>query len=228
MGGLWNAGVVLAAAALAGCASLGSTHHPNAFSAKKTYAVVSVMASDKVGSGGMLAALKKTDAPAAAANDIMERTYPSALRALRASNLKITDAKGHKFYRAMAEDEQPKGPLSNPHIVAKGYKYFSDEKLVKLARELKVDGVITMTLSYDAARSAAGTGGHKAQTTVTVKAIDQNGKTVWSDSATGESGRSVPEAAGAADFPKLRPLFAESTDKAARKLMENFAAKTKM
>ena len=219
MGGQWKAGavVVAAAAALAGCGSISSTHHPDAFSAKKTYAVASVMARDK---------------PGTAANEIMERTYPSALRALRATNLKVTEVKGHKSYRAMAEDAQPKGPLSQPHTVAKGYKYFSEEKLVKLARELKVDGLITMALSYDAVRGTASKkdagAAHKAQTTVSVRAIDANGKTVWSDSATAESGQSVPDAAGAADFAKLRPLFAESTDKAVRKLMENFAAKTKM
>ncbi len=225
MASQWKVGVVLAvAAALAGCGSIGKIHHPDAFGEKKTYALVSVMASDKVGSGGILGAFNKTDASGTAANEIMERTYPSALRSLRAPNLKVTDVRGHKVYRATPEDKPPQGPLSQQQTIAKGYKYFSDEKLVKLARELKVDGVITVTLTYD----AAGVGGaHKAQTTVSVKAIDTNGKTVWSDSAMAESEKGVAGASGGVDLPKLRPLFVESTDKAVHKLMENFNRRTK-
>ena len=50
MGGQWKATAVLAAAvALAGCGSIGAIHQPDAFGAGKTYAVVTVMANDKVG-----------------------------------------------------------------------------------------------------------------------------------------------------------------------------------
>jgi hypothetical protein len=246
MGGQWKAGAVLAAAAvLTGCGSIGRIHHPDAFNAKKTYAVVSVMASEKVGcseaggnmcNGGVFGLFNmaaKTDAYSTASGEILERTYPTALRALRAPNLKIApDVKAHKAYRAAAEDEQPKGAFSQPHAVAKGYKYLADDKkLVQLARDLKVDGVITVTLSYNAARSGVTVGGvgggHKAQTMVTVRAIDKDGKNVWVDYAMGQSDESVSTGIGAVDFPKLRPLFVESTDKAVRKLMENFNSRTK-
>lgn len=245
MGGQWRAGaVVAAAAALTGCGSIGSIHHPDAFGAKKTYAVVSVVASEKVGcsqaggemcNGGVFGLFNmaaKTDAYSTASDEILERTYSTALKGLRAPNLKIApDVRAHRAYRATAEDEQSKGAFSQQHSVAKGYKYLADEKkLVQLARELKVDGVITVTLSYNAARSGltvAGVGGgHKAQTTVFVRAIDKDGKNVWWDYAMGQSDESVSTGIGAVDFPKLRPHFNEATDKAVRKLMENFNSKT--
>ena len=247
MGGQWKATAVLAAAvALAGCGSIGAIHQPDAFGAGKTYAVVTVMANDKVGcsqgggdmcNGGVFGLANmaaRKDAYSTSANEILESTYPTALRGMRASSLRLAsgDIKANKTYRAAAEDAQPKGTFSQQQLIAKGYKYFSDENLAKLARDLKVHGVITVTLSYNAARSGvtvAGVGGgHKAQTTVTVRAIDKDGKNVWVDYAMGQSDEGVSTGIGVVDFPKLRPLFVDSTDKAVRKLMENFASKTKM
>jgi hypothetical protein len=237
--------VLAAVGALGGCGSVGSIHQPDAFGSAKTYAVVTVMASDKVGcsdaggnmcNGGVFGLANmaaRKDAYSTAPDEILESTYPSALKALRTSpNLKIAgDVKANKVYRAVPEDQQPKGMLSQQQTVAKGYKYFSDESLAKLARELKVDGVITVSLSYNAARSGvtvAGIGGgHKAQTTVMVRAVDKDGKNVWFDYAMGQSDQSVSTGIGAVDFPKLRPLFADSTDKAVRKLMDNFNTKTR-
>ena len=245
MGSHWKAGLVLAGvAALAGCGSVGSIYQPDAFGATRTYAVVTVMATQKVGcsdlggnpcNGGVFGLVNmaaRKDAYSTASDEILESTYPTALKALRSPNLKIAtgDIKANRAYRAAAEDPQPNGTFAQQHAIAKGYKYFSDESLVKLARDLKVDGVITLTLSYNAARSGitvggAG-GGHQAQTTVFARAIDKDGKNVWWDYAMGNSDKSVSTGIGAVDFPKLRPLFAESTDKAVRKLMENFNSKT--
>lgn len=241
----WKAGVVLGAVVtLAGCGSTGSIYQPDAFGTGKTYAVVTVMATEKVGcsdlggnpcNGGVFGVVNmaaRKDAYSTASDEILESTYPSALRALRSPKLKIAagDIKANKVYRAAAEDPQPNGTFSQRHTIARGYKYFSDESLVKLAKELKVDGVITVTLSYNAARGGVTVGGagggHKAQTTVFARAIDKDGKNVWWDYAMGQSDQSVSTGIGAVDFPKLRPHFAESTDKAVRKLMENFNSKT--
>jgi hypothetical protein len=240
----WKSGLVLAAVAtLSGCGSVGSIYQAEAFGAGKTYAVVSIMATDKVGcsqaggdmcNGGVFGLANmaaRKDAYSTAADEILESTYPTALKALRAPNLKMAgDVKANKVYRAAAEDPQPKGMMKQQHVIARGYKYFSDENLSKLARDLKVDGVITVTLAYNAARTGvtvAGVGGsHKAQTTVFVRAIDKDGKNVWWDYAMGQSDQGTSTGVGAVDFPKLRPLFVESTDKAVRKLMENFNSKT--
>jgi hypothetical protein len=229
----------------AGCGSVGGIHQADAFGKNKTYAVVTVMANEKVGCTdlggnpcgggvfGLASAASKSNAYSEGAADVLERTYPTALKVLRTSpNLKIApDVKGQRTYRATKEDEQPSGMMRQHHTVAKGYKYFSDEKLGKMARDLKVDGVITVTLSYSAARSgvqvAGAGGGHKAQTTVMVSAVDKDGKTVWVDYAMGQSDNSVSTGIGAVDFPKLRPLFVDATDKAVKKLMENFNSKTR-
>jgi hypothetical protein len=235
--------VTLLSLVAAGCGSIGSIHQPDAFGSGKTYAVVTVMAVDKVGcsdagvnpcNGGVFGLFNmaaRTDAYSTDAADVLESTYPTALKALRTSpKLRIAgDVKGNRVYRAATEDAQPTGMMRQNHTVAKGYKYFSDESLARLARDMKVDGVIVVTLSYTAARSGitvAGVGGsHKAHTSVMVRAVDKAGKSVWFDYATGHSDNGVSTGIGAVDFPKLRPLFVEATDKAAKKLMENFESK---
>jgi hypothetical protein len=239
--GLALSGIFLLALA-AGCGSVGGIHQADAFGTNKTYAVVTVMANEKVGCTdfggnpcgggvfGLVSVVTKSNAYSEAAGDVLESTYPTALKALRTSpNLKIApDVKGQRTYRAATEDAQPSGMLRQHHAVAKGYKYFSDENLARMARDLKVHGVITVTLSYSAARSGlqvAGVGGgHKAQTTVIV---DKDGKRVWFDYAMGQSDDSVSTGIGAVDFPKLRPLFVDATDKAVKKLMDNFNNKTR-
>ena len=230
-------------AGLAGCGSIGTIHQPEAFGTTKTYAVVTVMASEKVGcqglggnpcNGGVVGlvnTLAKSNAYSEDAAEVLESTYPVALKALRSSaNLKIVDVKAQRAYRDAPADEQPGGMMRPRHAVAKGYKYFSDEKLAKLAGDLKVDGVITVTLSYTAAFSGvqvAGLGGgYKASTTVMVRAVDKGGKTVWFDYATAQSDGSAGTVAGTVDFPKLRPFFSDSAGKAAKKLMDNFNGKT--
>ncbi len=244
MGRNWKIALALSAAAvLAGCGSVGTIYQADAFGTNKTYAVVTVMASEKVGctdaggnpcNGGVFGLVNmaaRKDAYSTAAGDILESTYPTVLKGLRAPNLKVAaDVKGNKVYRSAAEDPQPTGALRQQHTVAKGYKHFSDENLGKMARELKVDGVIVLTLSYTAARSGvtvAGVGGgHKAQTMVMARAVDKEGKNVWFDYAQAQSEASVSTGIGAVDFPKLRPLFVDSSDKAVRKLMDSFATRT--
>jgi hypothetical protein len=236
---------VFVLALAAGCGSVGGIHQADAFGKNKTYAVVTVMANEKVGCTdlggnpcgggvfGLVSVATKSNAYSEAAGEVLESTYPTALKALRTSpNLKIApDVKGQRTYRAAKEDEQPSGMMRQHHTVAKGYKYFSDENLAKMARDLKVDGVITVTLSYSAARSgvqvAGAGGGHKAQTTVMVSAVDKDGKRVWFDYAMGQSDGSVSTGIGAVDFPKLRPLFVDATDKAVKKLIDNFNNKTR-
>jgi hypothetical protein len=225
-----------------GCGTVGAIYEANAFGPSKTYAVVSIMSLDKVsctglggnpcngGLFGLVNALARKDAYSEEASDVLERTYPRAIQLLRASSLKIApDVKNLRAYRAALEDAQPTPAMQSRYLMAKGYKYFSEESLSKLARQLQIEGVITMTFSYSAARSGlqvAGIGGsYKAVTNVHAFAVDKNGKRVWADSAVGQSDDSVGTASGAVDFPKLRPFFVDSTNKAVRKLIENFESK---
>jgi hypothetical protein len=236
-------------ALLAGCAAtggFGTVHDPAAFGKGKTYAVVSVMAYEKVQcsdlggnpcNGGVIGLVKTmTDAKAFSedAGEALEMTYAAALQGLRASpNIRLApDVRNSRAYRALAEDAQPTGMMSARHVVAKGYKYLSHEKLAGLAKELKVDGVITVTLSYSAKRSGVSIagfgGGHKASTTMYLAAVDKNGKNVWVDYATGDSDGTVGTVTASPDFVKLRPLFRDATTKATRKLIDSFDAKTKL
>ena len=228
---------------IGGCGSMGGIHQADAFGRSKTYAVVSVVASEKVGcsdiggnpcNGGVLGLVNtvaNSNAYSENAQEVLESTYPAVLQALRSSpNLRIVpDVKAQRVYRDTPADEQPSGMMSARYAVAKGYKYFSDEKLARLARDLKVDGVITVWLSYTAARSGVQVvglgGGHQAVTNVMVTAVDKNGKKVWFDHAIGHSDDSAGTLAGTVNFPKLRPMFGDATAKAARQIMASFDQK---
>ncbi len=247
-----RAGLVLVGffllASLSGCVT-NSTFQPDAFGRTKTYAVVMVVAGETVGcsepggnpcSGGVSGLLRMATTTNAHSEDstaVLESTYPVALRGLRVSpNLRIVPdewVKAHPAYRAMPAARQPSGLFQGNNRTAKGYKKFSVENLSKLARELKVDGVIIVTLSYSALRAGMpvlGLGGkHKASTMVMVSAVDRNGRTVWFDYTSADSNDAVAaHTGGSVDFPKLRPLFADSTSKAVKKLMDNFNEKTRI
>jgi len=230
---------------LGGCGStggIGSVYQADAFGAKKTYAVVTVMANDKVGCSdlggnpcnggviGLVNTVARTNAYSEDAGDVLETTYPKALQALRGSpNLRLApEVKANKVYRSAAPDEAPR-MMGVGYTLAKGYKYFSEEKMRKLAADLKVDGVIVVSLSYTAARAGMTVGGfgggHQARVTMTVRAVDREGKKVWSDHTSSVSEGKVGTVSGAVDFASLRPLFVEATDKAAKKLMESFEQK---
>jgi len=240
--GLTLIGVFLLAL-LAGCGTTGGVHQADAFGTTKTYAVVIVMANEKVGCSdlggnpcnggiiGLVNTVTNSSAYSEDATEVLESTYPSVLQGLRTSpNLRIVaEVKNKKVYRAAPADEQPSGMLRARYTVAKGYKYFSDDKRARLATDLKVDGVITVMLSYTAARSGLQVvglgGGHKAVTSVMVSAVDTHGKNVWFDYASGQSDDSAGTVSGTVDFPKLRPMFGDATKKAVRKIMDNFDQK---
>ena len=109
------------------------------------------------GVSGLIRMATTTNAHSEDSTAVLESTYPVALRGLRASpNLRIVPdewVKAHPAYRAMPADRQPSGLFQGNNRTAKGYKKFSVENLAKLARELKVDGVIIVTLSYSALRA---------------------------------------------------------------------------
>lgn len=98
-----------------------------------------------------------------------------------------------KAYRAVEEDEKvfKVAFTSNEMIVAKGYKYLSDpQKLAKLARDLNVDGVITVTMSFAIQSGKSGLNvmglsfGKKeyaSDATITALAYDRDGNVLWKD-----------------------------------------------
>ncbi|HEX7890349.1 MAG TPA: hypothetical protein VF522_13390 [Ramlibacter sp.] len=228
-----------ALAALAGCATSGN-FRAEAFGANKTYAVVSLVSDDKVQCGQPtgnpcnmgVVGLVNTLATANAAYredaaPTLELVAPALLQSLKGvPGLKLaSDVRTLSAYKATKADDEPPGFMGSRLMVAKGYKYFPDSRLGKIASELNVDGVIVLRMNFTAIRSGFPVmgfgGGHVAETIVHVTAVDRQGKVVWSDRARGSSDASAGSVAGGVDFPKLRPLFVESTNKAMKRLAEN-------
>jgi len=99
-----------------------------------------------------------------------------------------------KAYLELAEDEkvQRVAFFKNELNVAKGYKYFSDpQKLARLARELKVEGVICVTMNFTVesmksnfylAMVSLGKKEYAANVTISVIAYDRDGNVLWKDS----------------------------------------------
>jgi len=194
----------LAVMFLAGCAPMvitgGADVEKSAFGAKKRFAVVSV-ASMKTfqGEKGLLQVFKNTDEiPGANTQPLINKLKPRIIKALkRDKNIKlITERKvlRSKAYKKLKEDDRKIKILftSVDMNVAKGYKYFSEpEKYAKLARDLKVDGVIGIYMGFSVASSKGGlsingiTFGSKSYSpmaSITAIAYDRKGKVIWKDS----------------------------------------------
>lgn len=235
--------IILAAAAatmlLAGCAAMGGKFQSDAFGANKTYAVVSVLSDNKVECGqptgavcnGGVLGLVNTLATANGAYSedataTLEMVSPVVLQAFKtAPTLKVVpDVRTLAAYKGSKGDAQPPSILGHHVLVARGYKYFPEDQLARLANELKVDGVIVLTMHFTAMRSGLPVlgfgGGHVADTQVVITAVDNRGQVVWSDRARGSSEAGAGSVAGGVDFTKLRPFFMESTTNAMKRLID--------
>ena len=207
-------GIVLIIAALfmltmSGCASMALTGRAkvqqDAFGARKTFAVVTIASAKKFsGEKGLLQTFKKTDdIPGANTQPILNRLKPKVFKVLAKSRhfklLPESSVLRSKAYRRTPEDKRKHKVLffNVDMNVAKNYKYFSKpEKLAKLARDLKVDGVIVVNMSFSIRSSkswisvAGLTLGKKKYSVVasaSALAYDREGKVVWKDSAVKEA-----------------------------------------
>ena len=100
----------------------------------------------------------------------------------------------NKAYKKLKEDERIQKVLfmKMPINVASGYKYISDsQKMAKLARDLRVDGVIGVFMSFTVTTMKSGVNiagislGKKeyaSSAAITVMAYDREGKVLWKDS----------------------------------------------
>ncbi len=126
----------------------------------------------------------------------------------------------------------------NPHkfmmtlIEPKGYKYLSSaKKLGQLAKAMNVDAVVAVQVTYTAAFSRVGVGGlvaagtHSGKVTMTVLAIDRDGKKVWSDTVEAVSDKSIGSFGESANFVKLYPLLEDASQAVTRKLLERLDRK---
>lgn len=240
-----TAAVIALTAGLGGCAM--STYKPEAFGPGKTFAIVSIAASPKMSVAGtgagtaigtsLTGAIKSASSASGYSNradEVFAETLPIVLKELESSpHFRLAPrqwVQQHKAYRAI-EGDNPNGKLVS-WLVPKGYKYFSSrEKLARLAKEMNVDAVVIVTLSYNASFTGVGAlgliaaGKHSATTTLTIGAIGRNGETVWGDYVTKPSKDSIAAIGESANFVKLRPYFTDSTRTAVRHIMQQLDTK---
>ena len=216
-----------------------------AFDGKKRYALLTVMAPDTISKMGernntsLAGLIKSASAESGYSNDsaqIFEKSYPVAIKLLDRSP-HFTLFSGHPLhtnatYKRLKGNEPPSF-LGYTFNLAKGYKYFSDEKeYAEIINSLGVDGAISLSISYMFANSGFNlglieAGKQRAVVTITANAIDRNGKVVWRDTVQQTSEDYIGIIAGSANFKELEPLFEEAVTTGMKKVMENFEGKFK-
>jgi hypothetical protein len=188
-----------------GCAPVAITGkvktQQDAFGAKKKFAVVTIASIKELhGEKGITQIFKKTDdIRGAKTQPILDQLRPEIIKTLRNSKhfkllpeSRVLKSKAYK--RTRGGERKHKVLYKNVDInVAKNYKYFSKpEKLAQLAKDFKVDGVITIVMNFSISSgkswlSVAGvTFGKKEYSVVasiSVLAYNREGKLIWKDTA---------------------------------------------
>lgn len=147
-----------------------------------------------------------------------------------------------KAYKNLTEDEKVMKVLfmSEPMNVANNYKYVSDEKkYAELAKELKVDGVIGITMNFSVTQGGGqfylgplslGKKSYSAMASITAIAYNKDGKVIWKDSTMKEAEPGDTKAIVIIDtssmtdtnFEKLHPSAIEIGGKAVDVLLARF------
>lgn len=237
---------------LAGCATrviTGATDvDRTAFGAKKRFALVSV-ASHKTfqGEKGLTQLFKDTDNIAGAnTQPLINSLRPKIVSALGASKnfmlLPVSRVLTTSSYKNLTDDPRVVKVLvfTTEINVANNYKYVSDaEKFAKLARDLKVDGVIGITVNFPVSAGSGGLGiyglsfgrkSYSAMAMASAIAYNANGDVIWKDSTTKEAEPGDTKAIIAVDttgftgtdFEKLHPSAVEIGGKAVDVLLARF------
>ncbi len=189
---------------LAGCAPTAltgrATVQQDAFTKKKTFAVVTISAAKEFhAEKGMSQMFKSVDEiPGANTQPIIDKLTPDIRKKFAKTKYFTSMPKSRivssKAYKNIQEDERIQKVLfmKIPINVASGYKYISDpQKMAKLARDLNVDGVIGVFMNFSIMTMKSGvyvgpiTLGKKeyaSTATVSVIAYDRDGKILWKDS----------------------------------------------
>lgn len=220
----------------------------DSFRGEKKFAVVTIAATKKFyGEKGLMQMFKKTENIAGGdTQPIIDKLSPEIIRTLsRSEYFKLVPESKvlkSKAYKELVEDERVQKVLffSKPINTARGYKYISDpEKLAKLAEELRVDGVITILMSFSiqsgktfitVAGVSAGKKSYSAVASVNAIAYDRNGKVIWKDSTVKQAEPGDKKAIVLLDvtdltntnFEKLHPSAVDMGKKAVGVLMARF------
>jgi hypothetical protein len=237
---------------LAGCAPMAITGAPEvekaAFGAKKRFAVVSI-ASLKTfqGERSMMDTFKSADEVAGAnTQPLLNKLQPKIIAALdRSPQFTLVPESRvltNRAYRGLAEDERSMKVLfiTADMNVAHNYRYYSDpQKYAKLAKDLGVDGVIGVTVTFGLHTGGGnfninglsfGKKSYSATATVGAVAYNQKGEVIWKDTAVREADPGDSKAIiiidttafTGADFEKFHPSAVEIGAKAVDLLMARF------
>lgn len=216
--------ITLFITALSGCMT---TVKKEAFAPTKTYAIVSISSFDSIQKRGqnasLLGMLKSASSESGFSGDatkMFNGHYKLVIDELQKMGhftlLPEKKVTGNEAYRK-TEGDNPDGIIIDM-ISPDGYKYFTDaKKMQQLAKDLKVDGVIALSMQYSFATSGVGIGGlftagrQRALTRVTVYAVDTNGEYVWNDTIEQRSEDYLGVLGESGNFTKLEPLFREAT-----------------
>ena len=230
---------------LTGCAT--ARYKPESFGPSKKYAIVSIVTLPEtidLGGGsvrgqdrsasGLIKAISKDSGYSNNSDIIFKDTLPLILKEFHTSKnftlLPEENILKSKTYADISGDE-PK-VLWQEYVTAEKYKYLSDkEKLSKLARHLKVEGVVTINLTYGFAFRGVGlfglvaAGYHHGVAIITVSATDKTGDIIWRDMVRAESDDSIGAVGESVNFKKLHPLLKDVTVKATKQLLERLKDK---
>lgn len=231
---------------LGGCLIAMSSYEPEAFGRAKTFAVVSIAAAPEInvqgagagGGGWTLSGLFKSASSDSgysnSADKILADTAPVIVKELeRSRHFRLAQSGWvlqHKAYRSVEGDDPKKFMVTN--ILPRGYKYFdSEDKLARLARDMNVDAVVIVHVTYSAAFTGVGAAGlvaagkHSGKVTMSLSAVDRRGKIVWRDVVETSSDDSIGTLGESANFVKLHPLLVDATRAASRKLLDKLNTK---
>ena len=221
-----------------GCAPR-SMIKPEAFGTKKTFAIVSIAGAKHFNAGS------KTTKEFFTGYDDSNNTQPildkmkvDVWKALKKSNhFRLKDPKkvrSSQVYKGLEPDEAVfrVGIFKTKMNTAKGYKYFSDKKkLAKLAKELRVDGVIQVIVNLSTRDTTIYAVGFGAKTTrvlgiIGLFAYDRNGNVIWQDmiqqiSEEGLSKAMILVDTGNINYKKLIPLAEKVAQEGIKKIVAN-------
>lgn len=215
---------------------------PDAFGKEKRFAIVSVVTMNKIransqtsGLIGMMKSATKKYAFSADAAPVIKKAMPTIYRELSKSK-QFTLVSPRKVLASLpmkkVKGTKPKNIMGAKYIMPAGYKYIkSKTELKNLANDLKVDGVITMSVNYGVAQShigVAGIGVGKNYPTVliAIAAMDRKGRLIWRHMEHADSKEMKFQlGVGPADFKKMEPYYMQLTRTVIRKHLKKLDSK---
>lgn len=219
-----------------------------AFGPSKRFAVVSISAAKTFqGQKGFFQMFKRDeDIPGSDTQPMLDKLAPKIIRDLKRDRyIRLVHERSvlrSRAYRNTPEDKREMRAFLFKYKmnVARHYKYISDpKKFAQLAKQLKVDGVISVSMSFSVAASKGGVNinglsfgkkSYSAVATITAMAYDQNGKVIWKDSTVKEAEPGDTKAIvlldtsdmTATNFKKFQPSAIEIGGKAVEVLLARF------